>query len=402
MMGCLGNRNSMGLIGTSLMLMFVLGTAIPARSTTEQGNRGPIYLGTAWNLEKGDVNFHANSRFYFNNKTFYVPNNPAMAVTFWDIQGGLNLYYGIGKHYQIGLTQIIYQDNHKGGKGYNFPDDLFLKMKIASFPIKQSPFDVGVSILTRIPLAKYHNLRLEPYSAGRLELGIFGLLSYAANRVNPEDGFSAHLNLGLIDHNDRGINLAGADCQAYEISRTSRELNGGLALVLPTSKFDFLVEMYGNYNITKPPPNAYSRHSYVYVTPEVIYKPFQWITLGIGFDFRLTPNRSSNSDLIQPGMSSVLPTYPTWRVNFGVKMSLAALARERLAAKEQKKPLGLESEKKKDAYKGVAEERKEIENAEAELEKIRSERQKMDEILKRLRKALEIKEDPDKKKDDKK
>ncbi|MDZ7342508.1 MAG: DUF4200 domain-containing protein [candidate division KSB1 bacterium] len=402
MMGCFENRNLMGLIGASLVLVFVLGAIPSAQSATEQGNRGPIYLGTAWNLEKGDVNFHANSRFYFNNKTFYVPNNPAMAVTFWDIQGGVNLLYGIGKHYQIGLTQIIYQDNHKDGKGYNFPDDLFLKMKIASFPIKQSPFNVGLNILTRIPVAEHHNIRLEPYSAGQVEFGVIGLLSYAADRVNPEDGFNVHVNLGLIDHNDHGVKLGGADCAEYQISRSSREVNAGVALVMPTSNFDFLVEMYGNYNITKPPPNAYSRHSYVYITPEVIYKPFQWITLGIGFDFRLTPNRSSNSDLIQSEMSSVLPTYPTWRVNFGVKMSLAARAKERLLAKDRNKPSGLDGEKKKDVYKGMAEERKEIENAEAELEKIRSERQKMDEILKRLRKALEIKEDTEKKKDDKK
>ena len=89
---------------------------VPLFANSEQGNRGPIYLSTAWNLKKGDLVVHGNSRFYFNNKTFYNPNSSGVAVTFWDVQGGINMYYGIGHHYQLGISQIVYQDNHKPGR----------------------------------------------------------------------------------------------------------------------------------------------------------------------------------------------------------------------------------------------------------------------------------------------
>lgn len=391
-------RNFNRFIMTILVLFVNAMTALPE---SEQGNRGPLYLTSAWNLVKGDLSFHANSRFYFNNKTFSYSNSPTTAVTFWDIQGGLNLYYGLGKHFQIGLTQILYQDNHKGGKGYNFPDDLFLKMKFGSLLGQAGLFDLGVNVLTRIPVAQYHNLQLEPYSAGRLEFGIIGLLSYSRDQINHEDGFNAHANLGIIDHNDNGIKLNVSSYPEYVNTKNSREIYGGLAVIVPTTRFDFSFELYGNYNINKPPPTAYSRHNYLYISPGVTYKPFYWLSLCFGFDFRMTPNHPAGSGLVQNTMSNVLPTYPTWRVNFSLKMNLTSKIKGRFETKEPINSSVVETEKngKKDVIKDIAEERKQIENAEAELEKIRSEREKMDDILKRLRKALEIKETTEKKKD---
>lgn len=368
---------------------------------SEQGNRGPLYLTTAWNLTKGDFNLHAGSRFYFNNKTYNLPDATTTAVTFWDVQGGMNFYYGIRKNYQIGLSQIIYQDNHKPGKGYNLPDDLFLNIKIGSFPNKPSPFNFGINILTRFPLAEHHNVQLEPYSAGRVSLGVIGLASYSSNQVFPEDGVNAHVNLGIIDHNDNGMKLGESNDIAYANPKTTRELYGGIAFIAPTTQFDFSVELYGNYHISKPPPTAYSRHSYLYLTPGVTYKPLYWLSLCCGFDFRLSPNRSSRSDLIWSGLADMLPTYPTWRVNFNMKVNLTSKIHRRFEEKIPVESAANSSQQKSDVFKNIADERKQIENAEAELEKIRSEREKMDEILKRLRKALEIK-DSEKKKDDKK
>lgn len=380
-------------ITTVLIIIF---SSIGAYADSEQGNRGPIYLSTAWNLIKGDLTFQGSSRFYFNNKTFTSANNPATAVTFWDVQGGLNLNYGIGKHYQIGLSQILYQDNHKSGKGYNFPDDLFFKLKIGSFPAKTSPVKFGLAVTTRIPLAQYHNIQLEPYSAGKVEFGISGLVSYSKNLIYPEDNFNAHLNLGIIDHNDKGKKFTESNIE-YINPSNSREIFGGLALIYPMTKFDFSVELYGNYNISKPPPAAYSRHNYLYVTPGVAYNAFYWLSLACGFDFRLTKNKSSSSQILSSNTANLLPTYPTWRVNFSVRINLVSKIKGRFESKEEFKSITTEEDKnKKDVYEEIAQERKQIENAEVELEKIREERKKMDEILNRLRKALEIKEKKEK------
>jgi len=76
---------------------------------------------------------------------------------------------------------------------------------------------------------------------------------------------------------------------------------------------------------------------------------------------------------------------------------LVSKLKGRFASKEEFKSVTTEEGKnKKDVYGEIAQERKQIENAEVELEKIREERKKMDEILNRLRKALEIKDNKEK------
>ncbi len=382
-----------------LIVVVFITSIFPVFAGSERGNRVPLYLATAWNLVKGDLTFQGNSRFYFNNKTFTYANNPSTAVTFWDVQGGLNLNYGLGKHYQLGISQILYQDNHKSGRGYNFPDDLFLKVKVGSFPEKPASMKYGAMLTTRLPLAKYHNVQLEPYSAGSVEFGIMGLLSYIKNQVSPDDGLNAHLNLGIIDHNDNGKKFTESNI-TYINQGSSREIYGGLAVIYPMTKFDFSVEMYGNCNITKPPPAAFSRHNYLYITPGITYNAFYWLSVACGFDFRLTKNQSSKSYLIPQATANVLPTYPTWRVNLSVRINLVSKLKGRLDQKEN-----LESnapdKKNKDVYQEISEERKQIENAEEELQKIRDERKRMDEILDRLRKALEIKDTKEKEKEKK-
>lgn len=372
---------------------------INAFAGTEQGNRGPLYLTTAWNLVKGDLTFQGNSRFYFNNKTFTSANNPATAVTFWDVQGGLNLNYGLGKRYQIGISQIVYQDNHKSGKGFNFPDDMFLKVKFGSFPEKAGPIKFGLLVTTRLPFAKYHNIQLEPYSAGSVEFGLMGLFSFSKNQIYPDDEFNAHVNFGLIDHNDNGKKFTESNIE-YINQKNSREIYGGVALIYPITKFDFSVEIYGNHNISKPPPAAYSRHNYLYVTSGVTYNAFYWLSLACGFDFRLTKNKSSNSYLISNCTANMLPAYPTWRVNFNVRVNLVSKLKRRFEQKDDFKSI-TSDKNKKDVYEEIATERKQIENAELELEKIRQERKKMDEILNRLRKALELKDKNEKNKEKK-
>jgi histidyl-tRNA synthetase len=93
--------------------------------------------------------------------------------------------------------------------------------------------------------------------------------------------------------------------------------------------------------------------------------------------------------------TKLLPTYPTWRINFSVRVNLVSKLKGRFAQKEKFESIVTDISKK-DVYQDIADERKQIENAELELQKIREERKKMDEILNRLRKALELKDNKDK------
>jgi len=368
-----------------LTIFFILQLANLSAGTI-QGIRGPIYISSAWNLTKGDLVFHGHSRFYYKNEVSDLPGEPTSAVTFWDAQGALNLFYGIGKHYDIGISQVIYQDNHKTGNGYNFPDDLFLKVKAASFGPLTLPFNYGVQISSRIPLAKHHNIPFEPYSAGNVEFSILGLVSYSSNLLIPEDSFNAHVNIGYLDHND-------ADAEFNTSNRSSREFIYGAGVVYPIARFDFSFEFYGNRYLSRPAESVYSRYNYVYVTPGITYHPYDWLSVLFGLDYRLTSARpSETAQTVSPNA----PVFPTWRVNFGARMNLISKIQERFTKKEDKSLFEAKTQDN-NIYEQIATERKEVEEAERELESIREERKRMDDMLKRLRNILEYKEEEQKK-----
>jgi hypothetical protein len=342
---------------------------------------------------KGDLLLHGHSRFYYKNEVHKLPDQPTNAVTFWDAQGTFTVFYGLGKTYEIGLSQILYQDNHKGGSGYNLPDDLYLKFKFASLGPKILPIKFGAQINSRIPTAKYHNIPLEPYSAGNLEFSILGLISYSPNLLSSEESFNAHVNVGYLDHNDIGENLVDESEGNYKKSTSSKEFIYGVGIVYPITKFDFSFEFYGNRHLSRPPAVAYSRYNYAYITPGITYHPYYWLSVAFGFDYRLTaakPNESAYT------ITKNMPVFPTWRMNFGVKINLISKIQNRFEEKDETK---LSTEKDKGVYEQIADERKQVEDAERELEKIREERKRMDEMLKRLRKVLEFKEKEEEKKE---
>lgn len=369
------------------LILFFLPLILWAAS--EQGINGPLHTTTAWNLAKGDFTFHYNSRFYYNNKNFIQADGQKTGTTYWDVQGGMNVFYGLINHFQLGLAQIFYQDNHKSGKGYNIPDDMFLSVKAGSFSLKNKSWNFGANVFTRIPLAKYHNVILEPYSAGKIELGVFALTSFTTNPSFPQDGFNGHLNLGIIDHNDHATNLDPNKKSTVLNKHNSREIVGSLALVYPTSKFNFSAELYGNFFITKPPATAYSRHSYLYFTPGINFKAINWLSFAFGFDVRLTPHKSSSNNYLTDHFLNLLPTYPLWRLNFKTRLNINSVFQKRSVKKDNGKKTVTVEKDEESVYQQIDEEKKNIKNARQELEILIKERERMDEILFRLRKALD-------------
>ncbi len=373
-----------------ISLVFVLLCSfVNSYALNSEGLQNPLYIIPAWNLNKGDLTIHAHSKFYFRNEVFNRVNQPTAACTFWDAQGAVNLDYGIGQFYEIGVSQIVYQDNHKAGKGYNLPDDLFIKFKYASLGSKTLPVNYGVMITSRLPLAEHHNLPYEPYTGGNVEFSINGLLSYSSNLLFPEDAMNMHLNLGFVHHNDKGNTIYINENTVYKQNSHSKQLVYGFALIYPISKFDFSLEFYGNQLITKPNPATYSRYNYTYLTPGISYRPYYWMAVIFGMDIRTSSAVPTDE---ARRVSPESPVYPGWRLNFGIKINLMA----KLQRRHEKQPdfnfLG-EKKSEKSIYDQITEERQEIESAELELARIKEERRKMDEMLIKLRNVLEFKED---------
>lgn len=349
------------------------------------GGRSLPHINSAFTLPRGQFMLHTFGSSSY--QTVVVSRNGTpTANTFWNVQAAAGLSFASGKHLEWALTQVIYQDTHRG-EGYNVPDDLYLNMKFGSFGSKVSPLKAGFSLSSRIPLGENHNILFEPYSGGGIELGVVGMASYSPDLLLPENAFNMHVNLGFWHHNDLGKRLTGAANDTIAVRQSSQEFLWGAGFAIPTTQFDFSFELYGRMFTVKPPVTAYAREDFIYFSPAVNYRPKHWLGLNVGFDFRLTSDKDQTQYLDLPIINKDLANYPSWRVNFGAKFHLNQ------TAPPDNRPLFITSNgrlvpRQKSLENQLDLEQKKTETAEEELEKIRDERKRMEVMLLRLRHLL--------------
>ena len=369
-----------------VMLIVLLVTLVPeVFGVGINGGRGLTYVKSAWNLKPGYLTLYARTRFF--GKVSSVSSMQASAVTFWDVQGALSLNYGINEHIELAISPIMYQDNHKSGTGYNIPDDLFMGLKIGSYNLKGSSITGGVEFNTRFPTAKHHNIPFEPYSAGTVEWGFSGILTYSKDPLYPEDNLNVHLNLGYVNHNDVGQKLSQLESDNISVSAMSQEFLYGIGIKIPTTEFDFSIEMYGNQFIQKPPvENAYSAENYLYITPGVSFRAYRWLTLNFGADLRLSSDNDKTEYLSVIELGEEMPNYPSWRINLGMNILLLPTSVYKVSDKDI---LMKKAESRRELFEQIIKEQRETESAEEELDRIKTERRKAERELERLRRILE-------------
>ncbi len=370
---------------------------VHAQGLVFPGGRGLQHVHTAWTLDKGAVTLHTYMTSYYKTVLSRNASEGTQSITFWDVQGALALHFATGKHLEFGINQKVYQDTHRGGNGYDVPSDLILRTKLGNYGKMQSRFRLGLLIEGRIPLGKSYNIPFEPYSAGRFEMGITGLLSYATDLLIPENGFNMHLNFGFWHYNDVGQLLTGKPNDRVPVLSPSRQFVWGVGFVLPASQFDFGLEFYGRFFAVRPPVTAYSREDYIYMTPSVMLRLSNKISFSAGIDIRLTRDYETTQYNIDgstlPLIHPDLPTYPGWRVRVASKIYL-----NKSEPREIEKPLftgtpdsDIDAETTANhltLQEQLVKERRKTEIAEEELQKIREDRKKMEEMLARLRQIL--------------
>lgn len=369
------------------LIVFLVLMTSQLQGTTRLGGKGLIYVHSAKVISKGYLEFYAGTRYFGK-----IASSGSKPYTLWNVQGFSSFNVGISSHIEFALSPIYYQDtnNSKGnilhGKA-NLPDDLFISMKVGSLGPLESPFLFGGILSARIPTAKTHNIIYEPYSAGTIEAEVTGLVSYYSNIVFPEEGWSLHCNVGYLNHNDVGKNLTGNANDPTPKSMSS-EILFGMGLLYPAGSFDFSVEFNARAFLTQPPATAYSREYVSYLTTGVYYKPYPWVTLEMGIDLRLLSGEDvsdyQNTHLPKPPVD--FPNYPTWRGLLGAKL---AILPTRLYSSPDKVLLEKSAEDRKEILERIIKGQKDTQDADSELLKIRAERKKVEEELKRLRKLLE-------------
>ncbi|HHL73741.1 MAG TPA: hypothetical protein ENJ29_14630 [Bacteroidetes bacterium] len=386
---------------TNIYRAFTIGlfTFASVTSVTGQGLYNPTgrtltHLQTAWTLEKGSVVFHSNTSSYY--KT--VLNTPAGAgpasTTFWDVQGNAGLAYASGKHLEWGLSEIVYQDTHKGA-GYDLPADLNFNIKFGSIGNIRSHFRYGLLLQGRFPVSGNKNIPFEPYTAGTFEAGLTGLMSYSSDLLIPEAGTNFHINLGMWYFNDVGKFLTDSPADAFAVTRPSRAMIWGFGVSFPANQFDFGIEVFGLAYAVRPPVTAYSREDYIYMTPSVSYRINNRIAFNVGLDVRLSADDEKTDFANTPTqlINSDLPSYPGWRLRFGSKIYLTKPEPREiikpLFTKRDEQDLELANrENTATMQEMLVKERRKTEVAEEELEQIRNDRKKMEDMLAKLRQLL--------------
>ncbi len=369
-----------------LGLVAVLGLTRPAQAQSN-GGRGPSVVRAAWNLEPGYLMLNAHTR--FNGKVAEISRNGAtLATTYWVVQGGFALNYGISRHFEASLAPTLYQDTNRGGKGFDLPHDLTLRLKLGSFGARGSAMNYGVELAGRVPTGKTHNIPYEAYSADKFSFGLTALASYAHDPLYPEDGMSLHFNLGYWNHNDVGEQLRnlplGQDTTL--VKQMTQEFMYGAAVIFPSEKFNFRLEIMGSGFLTTPPTSAYSREPVAYFSPGVSYKAYRWMTLDFNSDIRLSGE--NNTTVYGKGLLPIagLPNYPSWRAMLGMKLTLLPTS---LYSSSERELLMRKAESRRELFEQIIKEQRETEAAETELERIKDERRKAERELDRLRRILE-------------
>lgn len=366
-----------GIVFFFILILFSLGYG-----NGLNGGRGLTYVKSAWNLKPGYLTLYGRSQVFGK-----VSKRTNSSIAVWDIQGALSLNYGVSDHIELALSPIMYQDTQTGEKKYMIPGDLMLGLKFGSYNLRGSSITWGVSLDTRFPTGKEHNIMFEPYSAGTVSWGFTGMLSYSKDPLYPDEDLNVDFNLGYVNHNDVGEKLSGRADDPFSVNSMTQQLLYGMGIKIPTPSFDFTVEMYGNSFIQKPPnETAYSVENYLYFTPGISYRAYRWLTLKVGADLRLSSNADETTYEYIGKYSDELPNYPSWRINVGFNVLLLPTSVFKVSDKDI---LIRKAENRRELFEQIINEQRETESAEEELQRIKTERRKAERELERLRRILE-------------
>jgi hypothetical protein len=354
---------------------------------------GAFYIQPAWSLNKGAFYLGSHARSFFKDEVI-SQNGTERGETFWNVQGRLGLHYGLTSKFELGVSQIIYQDTHRGTDGYNLPDDLLFRAKLARLGVSSSNVRYGLQLDVRLPTGQYHNVPLEPYSSDRITVGLTGLFSILSEPLYPQAGVNIHANLGFKTHNDVGARLTEQSSDTILVSESTTEVIYGAAFSAPIRDFTVSAELYGRSFVDRPPITAFSREASLYLTSSLGYQANPWLYLKVGLDLRLLGGKDQTVYDPERGSPVAVPwkeelNYPAWRLQLGTAIAFHSGKIGKKLSSQSRQGREVSEEEREQLYDEFSSERIETESAEEELERIRRERQRMQDLLDRLRTLME-------------
>jgi len=284
------------------LVIFLTGLSLTTFGGQFYGGKGYLHTNSALMLPPGALDMSLYARGYTTQVGFetegwnYLSNGTsALAASF-----------GFNRSMELGFSQILYQDlnctrRDEPETSVLIPGDTYIRFKIGGWPIGRSLF-MSVMPAIRYRVGRFHDIHLEPYESKAVEGELVGMWSYFWKPLYPDEDKSLHFNLGYLNHND-----------AESISGSSQELTYLVCFSYPTRVLDYGVELYGASFVKKPQEDVLGRENWAYATPFVRYKPFKGFQFTMGVDALLIGY--INTTVIEGSQAlDKFPNYSKWRI----------------------------------------------------------------------------------------
>ncbi len=361
-----------------LISLLITSTAI---AQTALGSKSLMMTQTARTFEAGRFEIHSDMNFFTKLADIGKLNAQNIsAANYWLVNSAMSLTYGVSDNFDFTITPGLYQDTHTSNE-FNLPDDIGVSFKAGSFDFLDRQMYGAVIAKVKFPVGEDHNYPFTYYSSGAVEYGFTGALSYYLDPYLPDRSFSAHLNLGWLNHNEAGVEVF----PGKKATVNSSELQYAFGLLYPTELFDFQLELSGATFLVQPNEFVYGREDYTYVTPSIKYKPFGWFAFNFGVDVRVSADKDESVGLANYEQID-LPNYSAWKAHLGFELTLLPLTASTQSSAQVDKN---QFNKRVEFFQQIIEDREKSENIKIELDKLKEERESAEKELEELKQILE-------------
>ena len=316
----------------------------------------------------------------------------------------LTASFGFTRKMELGFTQILYQDLNNTFRDdietrTLIPGDTYIRFKIGGWAVGSNIF-MSVMPALRYRVGKFHDVQFEPYESEAVEAEFVSMMSYYWRPLYPDEDKSIHLNLSYLNHNDGDSPTESAQGLHYLLS-----------FVYRLRMLDFGFEFYGNQFLKQPEINVLGRENWAYVTPFARYKPFKGLQFTMGVDVLVMGEKNTtvpDRDVFFRNVDDY-PNYAQWRVTGKISFAPSTAfyisptfvnseepatgqARSALGRAESGSMGGYDFFNRQDLFRWAIEEQVGgVDAVNLDLNKLRQERMKAEEDLKKLKKKLEQK-----------
>ena len=376
----------------NIFLILIVAITVTAQNPGSTASNGMFHTHSGSVLDEGMLQFKTGMNL-FTKLGEYIDKSSQpddfSASSLWLVAGNISAAYGFYNHFDFTASLRLYQSIDYENE-FNLPDDLFLSLKAGSFQFGERKFSGSFTTTFRIPLAEKHNYPFAEYASGALEYGFFGALSYYMDPYIQERLPSFHFNIGWWNHNEFGeILYASGDSTELKATKNSSYLHLAFAAVIPAGAFEVRFELSGAQATNTPDPFVYSSEEWVLFTPSVRYKAFDWGSIDLGIDLRMTPrdDRQWTSGIEDISSKLDLPkNYPPWKIQIGLNFNIPVGGK---AAKSLQEIESEEFNRQVEFYKLIQDEREKSTEIEDELKELKREREAADKEIEELKEMLD-------------